>query len=262
MKLRPLLRSLIIPIAALLALAASPSRAAVEIITFGTETASMPRDVDKRIATDSVPPASITLSNGDVVSIDITSWGGNTTKPANLTWYEPIPSTISSDLGISLNDFTANFCLPFQFTYAADGVNGEDPKVSLKLSKSHQAGDQIVIYILVNINALSSWKPVPYDIGLTGSLESGSLFYAKDSHWQFYEATADKTITASQNAAMWLQLKGKLKDGCSVDIPLSYNGTPVYAISSIAYSYDVPEPSSSFLALSGLLLLLRRRRRG
>ena len=79
---------------------------------------------------------------------------------------------------------------------------------------------------------------------------------------QFYEATEDKKITASQNAAMWLQLKGKLKEGCSVDIPLSYNGTPVYAISSIAYSYDVPEPSSSFLALSGLLLLLRRRRRG
>ncbi len=261
MKLRSLLRSRILPIAALLALAAPPSRAAVEIITFGTETASMPRDVDKRISTDSVPSTPITLSNGDVVSIDITSWGGNTTKPANLTWIEPIPSTICSDLGISLSDFTANFCLPFQFTYASasDNVN---QKVSLNLSNTHQAGDQIVIYILVNINTLSSWTPVPYDIGLTGSLESGSLFYAKDIHWQFFEATEDKKITASQNAAMWLQLKGKLRDDCIVDIPLSYNGTPVYAISSIAYSYDVPEPSSSFLTLSGLALLLRRRRRG
>ena len=261
MKLRSLLRSRILPIAALLALATPPSRAAVEIITFGTETASMPRDVDKRISTDSVPSASITLSNGDVVSVGITSWGSYTTQKANLKWNDPIPNIISSDLGISLSDFTANFCLPCQFTYASAGDN-VNQTVSLNLSNTHQAGDQIVIYILVNINTLSSWTPVPYDIGLTGSLESGSLFYAKDTHLQFYEATEDKKITASQNAAMWLQLKGKLKDNCVVDIPLSYKGTLVYAISSIAYSYDVPEPSSSFLALSGLLLLLRRRRRG
>lgn len=261
MKLRPLLRSLILPIAALLALAAPPSRAAVEIITFGTETDSMPRDVDKRISTDSVPSIPITLSNGDTVTVGITSWGSYTTQKANLKWNEPIPSVISSDLGISLSDFTANFCLPCRFTYASAGDN-MNQKLSLNLSKSHQAGDQIVIYILVNINTLSSWTTVPYDIGLTGSLESGSLFYARDSHFEFYEATEDKKIAASLNAAMWLQLKGKLKNGCRVDIPLSYNGTPVYAISSIAYSYDVPEPSSSFLALSGLLLLLRRRRRG
>lgn len=268
MKLRSLLRSRILPIAALLALAAPPSRAAVEIITFGKDDVAKPSYANDQISTSSVPEEPITLSCGDSVEVNVTKWGEPQSsssfnddavyRPTGIKWDDNVLSQVEDALGISV----ATICTDFN---AYPGLGG----LSLNLSGTHQVGDRIDVFILGHLTPSSS---IPYNIGFTSGLDNASLSYAKtlthSSCTGFYSSL--KSRVEKQQAGdpdyICLRVQGTLTNSCTVNIPLSYTsgGTTYYpySVGVILYTYDVPEPSSSFLALSGLLLLLRRRRRG
>lgn len=268
MKLRSLLRSLIIPIASLLALAASPSRAAVEIITFGKGDADKASYSSDQISTSSVPEKPITLSCGDSVEVNVTKWGepqppssfnaNAVYSPTGIKWDDNVLSQVEKALGISVD----TICTDFK---AYPGLGG----LSLDLSGTHQVGDRIDVFILGHLTPSTS---IPYNIGFTSGLDNASLSYAKtwthSSSTDFYSSL--KSGVEKQQAGdpdyICLRVQGTLTNSCTVNIPLSYTsgGTTYYpySVGVILYTYDVPEPSSSFLALSGLALLLLRRRRG
>lgn len=269
MKLRSLLRSLIIPIAALLALAAPPSRAAVEIITFGKGDVDKASYSNDQISTSSVPEKPITLSCGDSVEVKVTKWGepqppysfnaDAVYSPTGIKWDDNVLSQVEKALGISVD----TICTDFK---AYPGLGG----LSLNLSGTHQVGDKIDVFILGHLTPSTS---IPYNIGFTSGLDNASLSYAKtrtySSGTEFYSSLNSSGVEKQQAGSsdyIWLRIQGILSSDCAVNIPLSYTsgGTTYYpySVGVILYTYDVPEPSSSFLALSGLLLLLRRRRRG
>lgn len=268
MKLRSLLRSIIIPIAALLALAAPPSRAAVEIITFGKGDVDKASYANDQISTSSVPEKPITLSCGDSVKVNVTKWGEPQSSssfndnavysPTGIEWDAKVLSKVEAALGISVD----TICTDFK---AYPGLGG----LSLNLSGTHQVGDKIDVFILGHLTPSTS---IPYNIGFTSGLDNASLSYAKtwthSSSKEFYSSLKSgvEKQQAGSSDYIWLRIQGILSSDCSVNIPLSYTagGTAYYpySVGVILYTYDVPEPSSSFLALSGLLLLLRRRRRG
>lgn len=269
MKLRSLLRSRILPLAALLALAAPPSRAAVEIITFGKDNVAKPSYADDHISTSSVSEKLITLGCGDSVGVNITKWGEPQSsysfnddavyRPTGIKWDDNVLSQVEDALGISV----ATICTDFN---AYPGLGG----LSLNLSGTHQVGDRIDVFILGHLTPSSS---IPYNIGFTSGLDNASLSYAKtlthSSCTGFYSSLNSSKVEKMQGGVsdyICLRVQGTLMNDCTVNIPLSFTsgGTTYYpySVGAILYTYDVPEPSSSVLALSGLLLLLRRRRRG
>ncbi len=271
MKLRPLLRSLIIPIAALLALAAPPSRAAVEIITFGWDDTYKSTLSDVHVTASTGTSSSITLKNEDVLRINIGEWHKGVGASTKLAWDSGVLDPVRNELNVTVEDLCTNYD-PIKIALS-EKQSADQQGIFLDLSGSHSSAksNTVSLYILGYLHGMDAYKAgVPWDIGLTGSLTNASLSYGRQQALEFYSCKTsnggDKTVY-NGNENLWLHLKGTLSADHTVRIPLTYQtegGTvlQVYSIAAIAYTYDVPEPSSSFLALSGLLLLLRRRRRG
>lgn len=271
MKLRPLLRSLIIPIAALLALAAPPSRAAVEIITFGPAGKSL----FSSFATDRVTTlsngTSVTLSSKDSLRCVTTSSEERvSTITANDPWVnESAVEALNNDLGthITVADIVGTGSTTM--LSAAHG-KGKGDGLCLNLGSTHKVGDSITLYMFVTARASDSDKTMwnlddsTGFLSLLGSATLERAVYSVNNGFVSCGLTSNIGSTSAKHAI--LKLSGNIKDGgTELRIPLSIGtsvNNEVYSIGAILYSYDVPEPSSSFLVLSGLALLLRRRRRG
>lgn len=270
MKLRSLLRSRILPIAALLALAAPPSRAAVEIITFGPAGKSL----FSTFATDHVTTlsngTSTPLKSGDSIDCN-TNWcedpDAATSSCSFSSWSNQTAlNSLNNEMGtkISLADITGTNTMLAASHEAGKGV-------CLNVGATHRVGNQITLYLFVVAKPFNSTDAI-WDIGFSNLLYDCSFTRATESDPKtdldtdgdgFVEVRASSKIGSSPKPAI-LRVSGTIKD-TELWIPLSSSSAvnqKTFHLGAILYTYDVPEPSSSFLVLSGLLLLLRRRRRG
>lgn len=269
MKLRSLLRSLIIPIAALLALAAPPSRAAVEIITFGPAGKSL----FSSFATDRVTTlsngTSVTLSSKDSLRCVTTSSEERvSTITANDPWVnESAVEALNNDLGTHI---TVADIVGTGSTTMLSAAHGKGDGLCLNLGSTHQVGDSITLYMFVTARASDSNKTMwnlddsTGFLSLLGSATLERAVYSVNNGFVSCGLTSNIGSTSAKHAI--LKLSGNIKvGGTELRIPLSIGtsvNNEVYSIGAVLYAYDVPEPTSAVLALSGLLLLLRRRRRG
>lgn len=270
MKLRSLLRSLILPIAALLALTAPPSRAAVEIITFGPEGKSLFFSFATDCVTTLSNGTSSPLKSGDSIACN-TKWCENpddaTSECSFSSWSnQKALNSLNNEMGtkISLADITGTNTM-----LAASHEKGKG--VCLNVGATHRVGDQITLYLFVVAKPFNSTSAI-WDIGFSSLLDDYSFTRATESDPKteldtdgdgFVEVSTSSTIGSSPKPAI-LRVSGTIKD-TKLWIPLSSSSgdkQKTLHLGAILYTYDVPEPSSSFLALSGLALLLRRRRRG
>ncbi|MCI7004006.1 MAG: PEP-CTERM sorting domain-containing protein [Akkermansia muciniphila] len=264
MKLRSLLRSRILPLAALLALAAPPSRAAVEIITFGPAEKSL----FSTFATDHVTTlsngTSVTLSSKDSLQCITTS---SEESDSNIDDWKNTSAlaSLNNDLGthITVRDIVGTTTMLRAAHNTGDGL-------CLNLASTHPEGESITLYMFVTAKAPSStstlWNLDSFT-GFLSLLDNATLMRAVsnvESGFVSCDATTKIGVTEPKHAI--LKLSGNIKQGgTELHIPLSIGtsvNNEVYSIGAVLYAYDVPEPTSTALVLSGLLLLCRRRRRG
>ena len=259
---------------ALLSTAAPLSHAAVEVITFGdTQSSLQSVTTDNISAGGSVSTDAITLGSGDMVKLNIASWGGPQNSSygpfnakesylgKNLNWDGNVMKQIAETLKVNVDDVTT-LCKNFTAYPAKHDSQGG---IQLDLSNTHNSGDMVDIFLLGHL-----WgnETLPYDIGFTSNLAGASLTYAKEDHVRFFDSK--NKVQAPVQSFICLHVHGSLKDDCTVNIPLSYtlNNTTYqpYALGAVFYSYTpaqtpAPEPSTAMLTLLALMALAMRRRR-
>lgn len=259
---------------ALLSTAAPLSHAAVEVITFGDTQSSLQSVTTDNISVgDSVSTDAITLRSGDMVKLNIDSWGGPQNSSygpfnakesypgKNRNWDGNVMKQIAETLKVNVDDVTT-LCKNFTAYPAKHASQGG---IQLDLSNTHNSGDMVDIFLLGHL-----WgnETLPYDIGFTSNLAGASLTYAKEDHVQFFDSK--NKDQAPGQSFICLHLHGSLEDDCTVNIPLSctLNNTTYqpYALGAVFYSYTpaqtpAPEPSTAMLTLLALTALALRRRR-
>lgn len=269
MFLDPLRRAHCLFLAALLSTAVPLSHAEVQCITFSTNDVSIPSVSVTSLSTHAeIPPNEITLGSGDTIKLNIEKWGGphketgafnseeSYSSGSLFKWDSNVQKVINETLRIDVTDLCTNFT-------AYPAKHNSQGGIQLNLSATHNSREMVDIFLL---GYLRGNITLPYDIGFTSNLENASLYFAKQAHGEFIKCDSADRKQIKDESFICLHVQGKLKDDCTVNIPLSYTKDNViyqpYFLGAVFYSYTpAPEPSTAMLTLLALMALAMRRRR-